>query len=102
MLGTTEAHSSSPGIGILSTRFGSSSSRSCTSLAGEQMDPDQPTMPGDESATAAETLEMPKPTAAPLVLALGVGLMAAGVVLGLAMTGVGGVLLFIGRRHWGF
>jgi hypothetical protein len=64
------------------------------------MDSDQPTMPGDEPATAAETLEMPKPTAAPLVLALGVVLLAAGVVLGLAMTIVGGVLLLIGLGIW--
>lgn len=64
------------------------------------MDPDLQTMPGDESTMAGETLEMPKPTAAPLVLALGVGLLAAGVVLGLAMTIVGGVLLFIGLGLW--
>jgi hypothetical protein len=64
------------------------------------MDSDQQTMPISERPASAETLEMPKPTAAPLVLALGVALLAGGIVLGTAMTIVGGVLLFLGLGIW--
>ena len=45
-------------------------------------------------------METPEATAAPLVLALGVALLAAGIVVGVAMTIVGGLLLFVGLGLW--
>ena len=64
------------------------------------MDSDRQTMPNAERPASAESLEMPRPTAAPLVLALGVALLAGGIVLGMAMTIVGGVLLLVGLGIW--
>jgi hypothetical protein len=61
---------------------------------------DQQATSAGEPLAAAESVEMPKPTAAPLVLATGVALLAAGIVLGTAMTVVGIVLLFIGLGIW--
>ena len=43
---------------------------------------------------------MPQPTVAPMVLALGVCLLAAGVAFGPAMVIVGAVILFIGLGLW--
>jgi hypothetical protein len=64
------------------------------------MDSDHLTLSAEEPAATAGTLEMPEPTAAPLVLALGIGLLAAGIVLGMAMTIVGGALFLIGLGLW--
>ncbi len=63
------------------------------------MDLDRPTLSNDKPANA-ETLNMPAPTAAPLVLAAGLVLSAAGIMLGVAMTIVGAVLLFVGLGLW--
>ncbi len=45
-------------------------------------------------------VEMPRPTVAPLVLSLGVGLLGAGVVFNITLSIVGAVLLFIGLGLW--
>jgi hypothetical protein len=48
----------------------------------------------------SEPIEMPRPTAAPLILAAGIVLMAAGVALGLAMSIVGAVVFAVGLGAW--
>src|SRR5215475_3151845 len=47
-----------------------------------------------------EPIEMPRPTAAPISLAAGIVLMAAGVALGLAMSIVGAVVFAVGIGTW--
>jgi len=54
--------------------------------------PDQPRVPGP--------VEMPRPTAAPLVLALGLTLLAAGVALGAGFLVVGAVVIVAGLATW--
>lgn len=57
----------------------------------------------DESPRASrpdDSVEMPRPTAWPLVLALGLALAAAGVVTGTAFLIVGGVVLVVGLFGW--
>jgi hypothetical protein len=53
----------------------------------------------DEAAPHG-SVEMPKPTVAPMVLSLGMILLAAGVVLGLGFLIVGGVVLVLGLGLW--
>ena len=84
------------GIGILSTGCGSSYSRSCTWLEGEPMESDQLTMPSDESTTSCRDAGNAKGDGRAFGAGFGIALMAAGIVLGVAMTIVGGVLLFVG------
>lgn len=52
------------------------------------------------SAPERESVEMPQPTVAPMVLALGVCLLAAGVAFGPAMVVVGALILFTGLGLW--
>jgi hypothetical protein len=47
-----------------------------------------------------ESVEMPRPTVWPLVLAIGVGLMAVGIVTQFALSIVGALLLFVGLAGW--
>src|SRR5262249_8980899 len=49
---------------------------------------------------APDSVEVPRPTAAPVVLALGLTLLAAGVAFGLAFVGVGAVVLVAGVSIW--
>jgi hypothetical protein len=51
-------------------------------------------------APTPESVEMPRPTAAPLVLGLGIALLAAGVVFGLAFVVVGALVLVVGLLLW--
>lgn len=53
-----------------------------------------------EPHESADAVHLPRPTVAPLVLATGVTLLAAGVVLGLPFLAVGIVLLVIGLARW--
>src|SRR5262249_5355169 len=53
-----------------------------------------------EGLAAPDSVEMPRPTAAPLVLALGLTLVAAGVAFGPAFFVVGGVVFVAGLRIW--
>ncbi len=48
----------------------------------------------------AETVEMPRPTAWPIVLALGITLLGAGLVTSLALSVVGAVLFVLGLGGW--
>jgi hypothetical protein len=50
--------------------------------------------------TAPDSVEMPRPTAAPLVLALGLTLLAAGMAFGLAFVVVGAVVFVAGLGIW--
>jgi hypothetical protein len=58
------------------------------------------TMPQPERPAGSESVEMPRSTAAPLVLALGLSLLAAGVALGPAFGVVGALLLVAGLSLW--
>ena len=53
-----------------------------------------------EAPAAADSVEMPRPTAAPLVLALGITLLAAGVALGMGFLVVGAVVVVAGLSIW--
>jgi hypothetical protein len=53
-----------------------------------------------EPETTPQTVEMPGPTAAPLVLAFGLALAAAGIVLGSAFFAVGVVVIVVGLGIW--
>ena len=53
-------------------------------------------IPQHESPPAPDSVALPGPTAAPLVLSLGLALLAAGVVTSLALLVVGGVILSVG------
>ncbi len=57
-------------------------------------------MPQPERPVVPESIEMPQPTAAPLVLALGLTLLAAGVALGTAFLVVGAVVVVTGLGIW--
>lgn len=54
----------------------------------------------EEVKNPPETIEMPRPTAAPMVLALGMVLMGAGVALNLTLSAVGLAILFVGLALW--
>src|SRR6266404_2799930 len=58
------------------------------------------TMPQPEGPAAPDSVEMPRPTAAPLVLALGLTLLAAGVALGPAFLVVGAGVIVAGLSNW--
>jgi hypothetical protein len=57
-------------------------------------------MPQGERPAAPDSIEMPRPTAAPMVLALGMTLLAAGVALGLGFLVVGAVVVILGLAIW--
>ena len=61
---------------------------------------DAQTRPQPEAPAAPDSVEMPRPTAAPLVLALGITLLAAGVSLGTAFLVVGAVVVVAGLSIW--
>ena len=56
--------------------------------------------PQPEAPAAPDSVEMPRPTAAPLVLALGMTLLAAGVALGTGFLVVGAVVVVAGLGIW--
>src|SRR5262245_49330993 len=56
--------------------------------------------PADGVPAAPDSVEMPRPTTAPLVLALGMTLLAAGVALGLGFLVVGAVVVIVGLGIW--
>jgi hypothetical protein len=58
------------------------------------------TTPQLEGPTVPDAVEVPRPTAAPLMLALGLTLLAAGVVLGLAFLLAGAALVGAGLSTW--
>jgi hypothetical protein len=59
-----------------------------------------PQLIAHEDRTQPDSVEMPKPTVAPMVLSAGLLLLAAGVVFGTAFLIVGGVVLFGGLGIW--
>ena len=61
---------------------------------------DAQTRPQPEAPAAPDSVEMPRPTAAPLVLALGITLLAAGVALGTGFLVVGAVVVVAGLSIW--
>src|SRR4051794_35001569 len=56
--------------------------------------------PQPEGGAAPDAVEMPRPTAAPLVLALGLTLLAAGVALGLGFVVAGAAVVVAGLGLW--
>jgi hypothetical protein len=58
------------------------------------------TMPQPEGQAGRESVEMPRPTAAPLVLALGLSLLAAGVALGPTFLVIGALVVVTGLGVW--
>ncbi len=58
--------------------------------------------PQPEAPAAAESVEMPRPTASPLVLALGIALLAVGVALGTSFLVVGALVVVAGLGIWIF
>src|SRR5262245_41630862 len=58
------------------------------------------TSPPPNGPVDSAAIELPEPTAAPLVLALGMTLLAAGVAFGLAFLVCGAVLIAAGFRIW--
>ncbi len=56
--------------------------------------------PQTHDHSAPEGVEMPRPTAAPLVLAVGIALVASGIAASYALTCVGGLLLAAGLGLW--
>lgn len=61
---------------------------------------ESPELPQSEPPAVPGTVELPRPTAAPLVLAVGLTLLAAGVALGLAFVAAGAVLVIGGLAAW--
>jgi hypothetical protein len=61
---------------------------------------DAQTWPPPDTPAAADSVEMPRPTAAPVVLALGITLLAAGVTLGSGFLVVGAVVVVAGLSIW--
>jgi hypothetical protein len=61
---------------------------------------DAQVVPQSEDPAAPPSVEMPRPTAAPLVLAAGLTLLGAGVALGLLFTVVGAALLVMALSIW--
>jgi hypothetical protein len=64
------------------------------------MDAERQSVPQPPSPLESGFVEMPRATAAPLVLITGLFLLAGGLVFGVAMVIVGAVLLFIGLGLW--
>src|SRR5262245_51624804 len=64
-------------------------------MASEPRAPSQP-----EGLAGPDSVQMPRPTAAPLILALGLALVAAGVALGLAFFAVGAAVFVAGLSIW--
>src|SRR5271166_1307783 len=64
------------------------------------MTSDAQTLPQPDAPAAPDSVEMPRPTAAPVVLALGITLLAAGVALSAAFLGVGAVVVVAGLSIW--
>jgi hypothetical protein len=58
------------------------------------------TAPQSDAPTGPNAVEMPRPTVAPLVLSLGVALLAAGAALGLSFVVVGALVLITGLGIW--
>jgi hypothetical protein len=58
------------------------------------------TWPEPETPAAPDSVEIPRPTAAPVVLALGMTLLAAGVAFGTAFFVVGALVVVAGLRIW--
>lgn len=56
--------------------------------------------PNVETPKKPDPIEMPQPTAAPVILAVGIVLMGAGFALGLVMSAVGGVVFIAGLAAW--
>ncbi len=56
--------------------------------------------PETTSPSEPRSIEMPEPTAAPLVLALAIALVAAGVATSLALSVIGGILFTVGLGIW--
>jgi hypothetical protein len=56
--------------------------------------------PNSSEAAEPDTVEMPRPTVAPLVLAAGVALLGAGIVFGVALAIVGALILAVGLGIW--
>jgi hypothetical protein len=56
--------------------------------------------PDSHGADRADSVEMPEPTIWPMVLSLGLVLIAAGVATNLTLAAIGGLLLFIGLGGW--
>jgi hypothetical protein len=61
---------------------------------------DAETVPQSDVSPGPNSVEMPRPTIAPLVLSLGVALLAAGAVLGLSFLVVGAMVLVAGLGIW--
>jgi hypothetical protein len=61
---------------------------------------DAPVLPQSEDPAAPDAVNMPRPTAAPLVLAFGLTALAAGVALGLLFVVVGAILLVAALSIW--
>jgi hypothetical protein len=58
-------------------------------------------MPDDfETPASSDGIEMPEPTAAPIILAVGIVLVGAGVLFGLVLSVVGAVVLLAGLAVW--
>jgi hypothetical protein len=53
-----------------------------------------------EQPDSPEGIEMPRPTAGPMILGVGIALLGAGAVLGLALSAAGAVLLVVGLTAW--
>src|SRR5262245_66215056 len=64
------------------------------------MTDENPTSSGRDAEADGKSVELPRPTAWPMVLALGLALAAAGVVTGSAFFLVGGVVFAVGLAGW--
>src|SRR5262249_51594572 len=58
------------------------------------------TLSQPEGLPGPDSVEVPRPTAAPLILALGLALVAAGVAFGLAFLAVGAAVFVVGLSIW--
>src|SRR5262249_23698073 len=65
-----------------------------------RMASDPQTLSQPEGLPGPDSVEMPRPTAAPLILALGLTLVAAGVAFGLAFLAVGAAVFVAGLSIW--
>src|SRR4051812_36931258 len=64
------------------------------------MSSESPTIPHPEGTAGLDSVLMPRPTVAPMVLSLGLALLGAGVVTSTAFLVVGGVTLVVGLGLW--
>src|SRR5262245_6750650 len=64
------------------------------------MTDENPTSSGRDAEADGKSVELPRPTAWPMVLSLGLALAAAGVVTGSAFFLVGGVVFAVGLAGW--